>query len=78
MTSFAIMAQTKFLSVMALVKYALLALLRNIKSLPVCATLDLWGVPAHVKVLYWSCNFYFFIREYFKYAVQDNTELNYY
>ena len=59
MTSFAIMAQTKFLSVMALVKYALLALLRNIKSLPVCAMLDLWGVPAHVKVLYWSCNFFF-------------------
>ena len=52
MTSFATMDQTKFLSVMALVKYALLALLRHIKSLLVCAKLDLLGVPAPVKVLY--------------------------
>ena len=58
MTSFAIMDQTKFISVMALVKYALLALLRHIKSLPVCAKLDLLGVPAPVKVLYWSRNLF--------------------
>lgn len=50
MTSFATMDQTKFLSVMALVKYALLAHPRHIKSLHVYAKLDLWGVPAHVKV----------------------------
>ena len=51
MTSFATMGQTKFLSVMVLVKYALLALLRHIKSLPVCVKLDSWGVPARVKVM---------------------------
>ena len=44
------MVWKKLLCVMVLVKYVLKAHPRCIRSLHVFVNLDMWGVPAHVKV----------------------------